>query len=244
MTRVVLITGSSGGIGSASVRAFADAGWLTIGIDCIAPGDCKPDRFVQVDLAAPDAEQRVMAAVDDLPQLDALVNNAALQIARPLLQLTAEDWLRTFDVNVRAAAMLTSAFAGRAGPQGGAVVNVASVHAVATSPGMAAYVASKGALVALTRACALELAPRGVRVNAVLPGAVNTHMLAEGLARAGEATQEAMASLAARTPLGRVGRPEEIAQAVLFLADASRSSFITGQTLVVDGGATARLSTE
>ena len=112
---------------------------------------------------------------------------------------------------------------------------------------IAAYAASKGALLALTRALAIELAPDSIRVNAVLPGAVDTPMLRSGLTRGhlqGANVQELMQDLGRRTVMGRVGRPEEIAQAILFLADGDRSSFMTGQTLVVDGGATARLSTE
>ena len=118
---------------------------------------------------------------------------------------------------------------------------------MATSRDIAAYAASKGGLVALTRAMALELAADSIRVNAVLPGAVDTPMLHAGLARdhvAGGTVQERMSELGKRTVMGRVGRPEEIAQAILFLADGQRSSFVTGQTLIVDGGATARLSTE
>jgi len=130
---------------------------------------------------------------------------------------------------------------------GGAVVNVASVHAVATSANIAAYATSKGGMVAMTRAAALELAAEGIRVNAVLPGAVDTPMLRDGLGRActdGSSVDDAMADLAGRTAMGRVGQPREIAEAILFLADPDRSSFMTGQTMVVDGGATARLSTE
>ena len=127
----------------------------------------------------------------------------------------------------------------------GAVVNVASVHAFATSAGAAPYAASKGAIVALTRAAALEWAP-DVRVNAVAPGAVDTGMLRQGVQRWAppEAVDAELERLAARIPLGRIGRPEEIAEAILFLADGRRSSFITGQVLVADGGALARLSTE
>jgi len=129
----------------------------------------------------------------------------------------------------------------------GAVVNVASVHALATSAGIAAYAASKGALVALTRSAALELGPDGVRVNAVIPGAIDTKMLRGDAGRALDGaggSEEGLAEIAARTPLGRIGRPEEIAQAVLFLADGERSSFVTGQTLVADGGVLARLASE
>jgi NAD(P)-dependent dehydrogenase (short-subunit alcohol dehydrogenase family) len=119
-------------------------------------------------------------------------------------------------------------------------VNVASVHGLATSQSVAAYAASKGGLIALTRAAALELAAEGVRVNAVVPGAIETEALREGFSR----RQNAEELLISRTPLGRIGSPRDVAEAILFLADASRSSFITGQTIVVDGGALAQLSTE
>jgi NAD(P)-dependent dehydrogenase (short-subunit alcohol dehydrogenase family) len=127
---------------------------------------------------------------------------------------------------------------------GGCIVNVASVHALATSVDIAAYAASKGGLAALTRAMALEFGPVGIRVNAILPGAVDTPMLKEGLERSGTEPEAARQRLEGRTPLGRIARPEEIAQAILFLASAERSSFISGECLVADGGALARLSTE
>jgi len=129
----------------------------------------------------------------------------------------------------------------------GAIVNVGSVHALATSPDIGAYAASKGGVLALTRAMALEFGGGGVRVNAVVPGAVDTEMLREGLSRglqnAGSREDERRA-LGARIPLGRIGTPEEIASAILFLADGQLSAYITGQSLVVDGGALARLGTE
>jgi NAD(P)-dependent dehydrogenase (short-subunit alcohol dehydrogenase family) len=128
----------------------------------------------------------------------------------------------------------------------GSVVNVASIHALATSPGMSAYAASKGALVALTRSLALEFAAEGVRVNAVLPGATDTPMLQAGLQR-GEvfgSAATAASQLAKRHPLGRIGHPDEVARAIYFMADDKWSSFVTGTTLLVDGGAFARLSTE
>ena len=129
---------------------------------------------------------------------------------------------------------------------GGSIVNVSSVHAIATSSNIAAYAASKGALVALTRAMAIELAPDNIRVNAVLPGAVDTPMLRAGLNREhiqDSNTEVLMHELGKKHVIGRVGQPEEIGQTILFLADC-QSSFITGQSIIVDGGATARLSTE
>ena len=130
---------------------------------------------------------------------------------------------------------------------GGAIVNVSSVHAIATSANISAYAASKGGLLALTREMAIEFAPDNIRVNAVLPGAVDTPMLREGMKRGifGDLSiQERLDNLASKTVIGRIGAPREIAEAIYFLADDSHSSFITGQGLVVDGGATARLSTE
>jgi NAD(P)-dependent dehydrogenase (short-subunit alcohol dehydrogenase family) len=180
--------------------------------------------------------------------LDALVNNAALQIAKPLIETTVDEWdavmaanLRSVFLGVKLAHPLLKARGGAA------VVNVSSVHAIQTSANIAAYAASKGGLLALTRAMAIELAPDNIRANAVLPGAVDTPMLRAGLGRGhlgGENVQDRLDNLARKTVNGRVGTPEEIAHAIYFLADNEQSSFMTGQALVIDGGATARLSTE
>ena len=130
---------------------------------------------------------------------------------------------------------------------GGVVYLENILSSVATSANIAAYAASKGGLLALTRAMAIEFAPDNIRVNAVLPGAVDTPMLRAGLGRGhvGQGDlQSRLDNLARKTVNGRVGQPEEIASAIYFLADDTQSSFMTGQALVVDGGATARLSTE
>jgi NAD(P)-dependent dehydrogenase (short-subunit alcohol dehydrogenase family) len=245
MKKVALITGAAGGIGAATVQAFAATGWSVIGVDrekAALPGGA---RCIQTDVADPAA---LAGVFDDIGaaegRLDALVNNAAVQICRPLVATSPEEWDRVMDTNVGAvyhAVRLAHPLLKKAG---GAIVNVSSVHAVATSADIAAYAASKGAVLSLTRALAIELAPDGIRVNAVLPGAVDTPMLRAGLSRGHLGGKDALAALAGRTVIGRVGQPGEIAQAILFLADDGRSSFITGQPLVVDGGATARLSTE
>jgi NAD(P)-dependent dehydrogenase (short-subunit alcohol dehydrogenase family) len=180
-------------------------------------------------------------------RLEALVNNAAIQIVKPLVETTVEEWDAVLASNLRSIFLTAREAYPLLRAARGAIVNVSSVHAVATSVEIAAYAASKGGSLALTRAMALEFARDGVRVNAVLPGAVDTPMLHAGLMRghvAGASLEERKADLARRTVMGRIGEPEEIARTILFLADSSQSSFMTGQSLIVDGGATCRLSTE
>ena len=247
MTKIAVVTGAAGGIGAATARCFADAGWQVVGVDRSSPPDwIDGHKFVQADVADSAALRQLFERLQSTHgRLDALVNNAAVQVIRPLVETAEEDWDRVMAVNVRAAYVAIKAAPPLLRKSSGSVVNIASVHSVATSAGMAAYVASKGALLALTRAVALEFAQDQIRVNAVLPGAIDTEMLRAGLARDVDMdVEEALRVLGEKHPVGRVGKPEEIAQAVLFLADGERSSFITGQSLIVDGGATAKLSTE
>ena len=249
MKRVVLITGAAGGIGMATAAVFAGEGWHVIGVD-ISPIENSPevtDTFL-ADVSDPKAMEQVFNEVANKEgQLDALVNNAAIQICKPLLETTIDEWDLTMKTNLRSVFLAVRYAHPLLKIKGGAMINVSSVHAMATSRGLSAYAASKGAIVALTRALALELAEDNIRVNAVLPGAVDTPMLHAGLQRGhlhGEIQKELVHQLGKRHPLGRVGGPEEIAQSILFLADNKRSSFITGQSFIIDGGATARLSTE
>ena len=249
MNKVVLITGAAGGIGSATVKVFADAGWHVIGVDQHdTSGIPGVEHFIRSDVSDVASSQRLFAEVAESEgRIDALVNNAAVQICKPLVETTPEEWDTVMASNLRSVYLAVRNAYGLMRPEGGAVVNVSSVHAIATSANIAAYAASKGGLLALTRALAIELAPDQIRVNAMLPGAVDTPMLHAGMNRdklePGSA-DELVKLLGSRHVLGRIGRPEEMAQAILFLADNDRSSFMTGQALVVDGGATAVLSTE
>jgi NAD(P)-dependent dehydrogenase (short-subunit alcohol dehydrogenase family) len=234
VTRVAVVTGAAGGIGAATCEVLRGQGWDIVPVD----RETMDQRgAVQLDLGDPEA---IAAALGRLERVDALINNAALQLFRPLNETSVDEWDAVLGVNARGPFACIQTLTPQLTASRGAIVNVASVHARATSASIAAYAASKGALVAFTRAAALELSPLGIRVNAVLPGAVRTAALEAGFAR----REGAEADLIARTPIGRVGRPEEIGEAIAFLADAERSGFITGQELVVDGGALARLSTE
>ena len=256
MTKTVLITGAGGGIGRACIHHFADRGWRVIGVDRSPLADVEGGQpfpadglFIQADISHPESAEQIFEQARGFhPTLDALVNNAAVQVAKPLIETSVEEWDAVMASNLRSVFLfvkLAHPLLKAAG--GGAIVNVSSVHAVQTSANIAAYAASKGGLLALTRAMAIEFAPDDIRVNAILPGAVDTPMLRAGLGRGhvghGD-MQERLDNLARRTVNGRIGRPEEIASAVYFLADNDQSSFMTGQALIVDGGATARLSTE
>jgi glucose 1-dehydrogenase len=249
--RAVLITGAAGGIGRATVSLFAQAGWHVIGVDRAPYGEAFPDNglYIQSDISIGENLESIFSQAQAYTgYLNALVNNAALQIAKPLLETSVQEWdavmasnLRSVFLGVKLAHPLLKAAGG------GAIVNVSSVHAVATSANIAAYAASKGGLLALTRAMAIEFAPDHIRANAILPGAVDTPMLRAGLRRGhvqGSDILQRLDNLARKTVNGRVGRPDEIAHAIYFLADEAQSSFMTGQALIIDGGATARLSTE
>jgi len=250
MNKTVLITGAAGGIGRATVALFAEKGGRVIGVDRNPFGEGFPQNglFVQCDISRPEDMhsifERTRAFSDSL---DVLVNNAAQQIAKPLVDTTVEEWDAVMASNLRSVFLGAKLAHPLLKLHGGAIVNVSSVHAVQTSANIAAYAASKGGILALTRALAIEFAPDNIRVNAILPGAVDTPMLRAGLDRGhvghGD-MQERLDNLARKTVNGRVGTPQEIAQAIYFLADNDQSSFMTGQALVVDGGATARLSTE
>jgi glucose 1-dehydrogenase len=249
--RTMLITGAAGGIGRATVKLFAEKGWRVIGVDRAAFGEPFPENglYIQSDISIGENLEAIFSQARACTDtLDALINNAALQIAKPLLDTSVQEWDAVMASNLRSVFLgikLAHPLLKTGG--GGAIVNVSSVHAVATSANIAAYAASKGGLLALTRATAIEFAPDNIRVNAILPGAVDTPMLRAGMNRGhvqGVDIQERLDNLARRTVNGRVGQPAEIAHAIYFLADETQSSFMTGQALIVDGGATARLSTE
>jgi NAD(P)-dependent dehydrogenase (short-subunit alcohol dehydrogenase family) len=233
MSDLVVVTGASSGIGKACVSVFEEAGYEVLGVDRESESDAL--RHVQLDLSSPECG-RILNDVLDGEPVKGLVNNAAMGWSGRAVDISAEDFDQVMNVNLRAPFLLASALQPELARHGGFVVNVASVHAVATSKHASAYVASKGGLVALTRALAVEWAPH-IRVNAVLPGAIETPMLEEGLSRIGTTLEE----MGARHLLGNVGAASDIASAVLFLA---RNTFATGSLVTVDGGATAKLSTE
>jgi NAD(P)-dependent dehydrogenase (short-subunit alcohol dehydrogenase family) len=234
--RVVLVTGASRGVGETTVEAFIAEGDRVVAVSRELPGR-RTDRLIdlEADLAQPESASGVVGeALEAFGRLDALVNNAGVDLAKPLLDTTPEEAQRTFAVNALAPLWMIQAAAPALAERGGAIVNVTSRLAHIGVPEMAVYGASKGALRALTHGAAVELAPMGIRVNAVAPGMTETPLLREWLEDQPDPAA-ARAGVERRIPLGRLGSPEDVAQAIVFLAGEG-AAHITGVTLPVDGG--------
>ncbi|GAB3476181.1 SDR family NAD(P)-dependent oxidoreductase [Amycolatopsis cihanbeyliensis] len=239
--RVVIVTGAGSGIGAATAGAFATAGARVLGVGRRAEALTElADRHPGVvPFVADIRDEGAAAAVVEAAhsrwgKLDVLVNNAGVLATMPLAEVTAARVSDLLATNVTAPSLLAKAALPHLEAAGGAIVNVSSTLGHRPAAGVAHYAASKAALEQLTRSWALELADRQVRVNAVAPGPTESRALASaGLSP--EAVEEVKRAEAARIPLGRRGRPEEVATWILRLADPA-ATWLTGQVLTVDGG--------
>lgn len=239
--RGVIVTGGLGDIGMAVARAFARAGDALLLLDARADaGDAAAELRAlgagqvlvrQVDVTDTVALGAAVAQANAaFGTIDVIVNVAGMMIYKPIVELGADDWRHLLDVNLIGAALLTGEAFRRMRP-GGCVVNVASVHARRTSPLVAPYAAAKAALVSLTRSAAIEGKPLGIRVNAVLPGAIDTAML--------RASPNIRSGAEVIDPAD-LGQPDDVAGLVIFLA-SDAAGFITGEDIVADGGRMGRL---
>lgn len=250
MERVVFITGVFGGIGYETAKFFKKQGWIVAGMDKFNGKDTEGaiDVFFNKDCSITENVEYAGEYLEkEYEGLDCLINNAAVQVCESIDDTTEEQWDLVFKSNIRANYLFIKRMHNLLKNRKGSVVNISSVHSMATSKNISAYAASKGAILAFTRSTALEFAEEGIRVNAVLPGAVNTNMLREGLARGnfgGESIEKRIENLGRKSPFKKVGMPSEIAKTIYFLGDSDWSSFITGQSLVADGGVLAQLSSE
>jgi NAD(P)-dependent dehydrogenase (short-subunit alcohol dehydrogenase family) len=241
--KVVLVTGAQQGIGAAMAREFAAAGadiainWL----DDEGAAQRVADQvrafgrraiMLQADVSQLEqVEAMVSAAREGLGSIDVLINNAAVFPRVPFLEMTEHDWDQVLDVNLKGLCFCAQyvAKAMVAAGRMGAIINITSGAALRGSPRGVHYVASKGGVLSLTRAMALELAPYRIRVDAIAPGLTDTAQPRYG------STEAEIAEMARAIPLGRIARPDDIARAAVFLA-SENAGFVTGQTLHVNGG--------
>ena len=246
----ILITGATSGIGAAAARRFGAAGGRVVvtgrnhergGALVAEIAGCGGEaHFIAADLADSAAcERLVAAAVEHLGQLDVLVNAAGVIFRADATETSDAEWRETMATNVDAVFYLSRAAVRLMKPQGGGVIiNVASTASLYGAGGMAAYCASKGAVMLLTRAMARDHGGDGIRINAVCPGDVITPMLEDEAHQIGMEPAAMYAESVAGTPLGRIGVPEDIAGSILFLA-SDDAGLVTGAGLVLDGGNSA-----
>lgn len=238
--KVVLVTGGARGIGWATTEAFIEAGWkVALGdIDGKAAArraEASPQHMLPLGLDVTDraaVEKAFADVLDRWGRLDALVNNAGIQRHAPLESLAVQDWLAVLNVNLHGTFNCLQVAANIMLPQGsGVIVNLASVAATRGAPGRAPYAVSKAAIVSLTKTAAVEWTARGIRVNAVAPGYVETDLVRTAIADG----RISLDPIVARIPAGRLASPSEIASTIIFLC-SDAASYISGHVLHVDGG--------
>jgi NAD(P)-dependent dehydrogenase (short-subunit alcohol dehydrogenase family) len=249
--KVAIVTGAASGIGRATAIRFAQEGARVVIADVnVDEGEATARairhaagsaRFIRTDVSrSTEVDNLFAAAAEDFGGVDVVFNNAGIAVFKGVVDTTDEEWRRVLGVNLDGVFYGIRAsvpYLRRRG--GGSIIITSSVHGLATGPGIAAYAASKGAALALTRAAALDLAPFNIRVNCILPGAIDTPLHRANLAAVGDPDEEARKVRAAE-PVGRQGRPDEIASAALFLA-SDESSFATGAPFIIDGGLLAKI---
>jgi len=248
--KVAVITGGTSGIGLATAILFAKEGAKVV----IASRDNEAGRaaldliksnngeaiFVKTDVSnEEDVKILIAESLRRYKRLDILFNNAGIELAKPVTETSSEELAKVIDINLKGVfygCKYAIPYMIRNG--GGSIINTASSVGLVGSPNLAAYSASKGAIIALTKQIAIDYARKNIRVNCVCPGAIATPMIERFIAKSPN-PEETRKQLNEMHPIGRMGRAEEIANAVLFLA-SDESSFITGHSLVVDGGLTAQ----
>src|SRR5213596_3136726 len=229
--KVAVVTGASKGIGAAIAKHLAAEGAVVV-VNYSASKD-GAERVVSdiTDNGGRAIAVKANLAKKAVGQIDILVNNAGIYEFSPVQDITEEHFRKQFDLNVLGLTLATQAAVKQFNPAGGSIINISSVVSTLGIPAAAVYSGTKGAVDAITRSLAKELGPRGIRVNAINPGMVET----EGTHSAGIAESDMRKQVEAQTPLGRIGQPRDIAATVVFLA-SSDSSWITGETFVISGG--------
>ena len=248
--RVVIVTGGAYGIGRGLVRYFSAKGdrvliadlheqrGLSLAEELQQQG--RPVKFVRTNISSEESvRQLISEAIACWGRIDVLCNNAGIERPSPVVDCTDQDWAAIMDTNLKGAFLAARASLPHLSRSRGSIINISSVHAFGTNPGMTVYAATKSALLSFTRGLALETAPSGVRVNALCPGTIHTGLMEDYLATLPD-PDAVIRFYNENIPLGRIGTPEDIAPLAYFLT-TSEASFITGANFVIDGGLLARL---
>lgn len=251
--QVAIVTGGANGIGEGISRRFAAEGAHVVIVDTAADSGSAlvadidaaggSSVFVEADVSDElPVERAVERALRVTGRINCLVNNAGILRFTPWPDLSRADWDRILDVNLTGTMLFSRAVIPHMmASSGGSIINMSSIHATLTGPAVAAYAATKGALITFTRSMAIELGPSGIRVNAILPGYIDTPLFRSDAERVtGGRPQEFIDSLEKRIPLRRVGTPADIAGAAVFLA-SSDAAYVNGCNLAVDAGTAVQL---
>ena len=243
MKKSVLITGAFGGIGQSLCSFFQSKNWKVIGIDVRCPKnggiphcDISFDLDLKVFCTDNAYKERWIEQLNkEIPILNGLINNAAVQLLNSFEDVKLTDWNETLQVNLTGPMLLSQVFLSKLRASNGSIVNISSIHERLTKPSFISYATSKSALVGLTQAMAVDLSGK-VRVNCISPAAVETPMLKQGFSD----NPEGYAKLNEYHPVGRIGTPSEVAELAFFLI-AGEAKFITGANFQIDGGISKRL---
>ena len=236
MKKTVLITGALGGIGKALCKVFNEQGWTVIGTDIRIKDSapyCHIALHLDLDRICKDSDYKhfiYKTITQKTERIDALINNAAVQLLSATDEIKLSDWYETMNVNLTAPMLLSQLLLSKLEETHGSVVNIASIHQQLTKPRFVSYATSKSALVGLTKAMAVDLQGK-VRINCISPAAIETDMLRAGFNH----DESALTALKKLHPVQRIGYPEEVAKLALFLV-SEEAKFINGANLQLDGG--------
>ncbi len=240
--KTAIVTGAGSGIGRGIAKRFAKEGANVVVSDIDTEGGEKVVEeiedsnreaiFVRTDVSKKeDVSELVERTLEEYDEIDILVNNAGVYIQKPITEMEIDEWDKVLDVNLKGTFLMTRSVAQEMVKEDkGKIINVTSIAGKVGYPNSAAYSASKGGIIAMTRALALELSPRGINVNAIAPGVIKTAMTEDLLE-----DEEVSEQMLANTPIGRFGEPKDIASAAVYLA-SEESDFVTGETMFVEGG--------